>query len=74
MTNSLALAAAKLHRAYLAHQLYVLAGAIHPTVHHQLACRVTDVEDEFLLAGGTIQGSKDIGKAAEAEALEELAK
>ena len=74
MSNSLALAASQLHRAALARQLYVIAGNIHPAVDHQLACRVSDVEDEYLRAGGTTTKAQGIYKTAEAEALEQLAK
>lgn len=74
MAESLALASAKLHRAVLARQLYVLAGNPDQRIDHQLIRNLEREDADYLAAGGTPQGSARIVKAAEAEALRELTK
>lgn len=74
MNAKLRLASAKLHRAVLARQLYVLAGNPDQRIDHQLIRNVEREDEEYLAAGGTAQGSARIVKAAEAEALRELTK
>lgn len=77
MNASLALAAIKLHKAVIARQLFIgqrdaLQADTVNAIDHQLVSHLTTAHNDYLRAGGTLDGAKAIARQADLDASAQL--